>query len=357
MAAIVILLALLAAVAFVIATFEKIIWTQLVITLSLLDTWWWPYKMLPRQGEFVIVADGTPNGPYYRLLESIDWHKYDESGDVFREDKTKSPQQEGRIPAVYVGFNKYLMWHKVSYNNWEQPDNSAEAKLVKKVRGVKGLPDAKPSHFFQWTLAIPIMGAEIEGLYKIDAVIQLTLHMVHPRKALFFDGSWESQVDSAVQEMFRPYVKPKTLDEIGAEKDAGQGGELSKKLVKLSEGTREEGGLEELCGIKVINGRLVKFDQVGAAEERAAATALKVATDKALAREQDGLGEQKFLENKAKGVAKLVEAYASHPDGWRLAMAEAVRDNKSLTAVGGQILAAVNATRGSTPPPTGRTRP
>ena len=324
---------LLVGLVVVMLIFGKAILTKIIITLSLLDTWWWPYKAMPPQGTSYVILDGSPQGPYFRLLESVDWRTYDEVADEFRGDRSKAPAR-GKA-YEWVGFNKYLLWHRTSYSTWEEPAGATQARLVSKVRGVPDAPDASSAIFFQWNMGLEIGGSEIAGNYRINSSVQFTVHMIRTRQALFFGGRWESQVSAAIHQAFNAYVKPKTINDLTEVQAEGADSELTRILKSLNH------GLLPLYGVAIVDAKLVKFDQIGTQEELAAASALRVATDQANAEKERGRGIKERMLEEAEGVRALVVAWGTTPEAWRLALALNLKDSK-LIALGGDILAAVD---------------
>lgn len=344
------------AVALVIATVEVLI-PKVIVALGNVDSWWSPFRVLPPPGEMYIIVRGDPDGPFHTVIESVVNFRYDGELGLFIEDLT-SPSETylRRLGVAWVGFQRYLLWREVRYDKWEMIiDSTGKATgkwgLVPKVRGNRDNPRDSPSIFFRYNMAARVEGAETVGNFPVDAVIVFTAQIMKPAKAFFLAGGWESQTTASVQGKFRKYVSDKRIEDLRTEQKAGAEALVASEIKALG-GRRPDiqdgddpNGLYALFGIEIIDARFVLFDLLTGDEDiKNAIRALEIATLKAEAAAKDGEGKKRIREEEAKGIEATTKAWTSHPDGWRVAMSEAVREAKP-NVLGGGVIASVEGER------------
>lgn len=318
---------------------------RLFITLATYDTWWSPVRILPPQGEFYILVDNTPDGPFSLLLESIEEKNYDSQNDKFSQDAEDETHALDFVKGVaWVGLNKRYLVREMQYTKWEQLPGQTSGDefrwgLVPKLRGVyeNGKP---PSYFWRYDLAIFIDAAEINDNVPINAIVDLTIEIESPRRAFFFEGGWISKLNAAVQASFRQYVGDKTLDMVREDKAAGAT-ELVATLKGLSGASREEeASLRNVCGIKITDARFVKYATIGSEEMQQAIEAVAIARRQAEAEAIRGRGAKRRRREEAKGIRETVAAYGSNPVGGIVANAEAIASAKP-SVIGGGVMSSV----------------
>jgi len=317
---------------------------RIIVILGNVDSWWSPFRTLPPPGEMYIIVRGDPNGPFDSIIESVEGYRYDEAARRFTPDPnaiTKNRTDSyGQIGVQNVGFNKYILWRKISYDKWEKEgDNSTKWKLVPKVRGVRGREDSTPSIFFRYNIGISVEDAEAIGNFPVSATVVVTVEMIDPVQALFFAGGWESQLNAAVQGEMREYIGTRDVNQLRQEKAAGSGTMIS-KIKNLD--------LLTLYGIEVTDARFVDFDLASGDQAMTdAVRGVEIAELKKQARQKDGEGKQLEREAESKGIKATVEAWASNEVGPAVAMAEAIKEAKPQV-LGGNVVAAVD-TKPKTP--------
>lgn len=334
---------------------------RIIVLLGNVDSWWSPFRTLPPPGEMYILVRGDPDGPFDSILESVIDYNYDTAMRRFEPvtPGTTLPPNTSflhDIGITYVGLWKYFLWREVKYAKWEKkPDPSTEWGLVSKTRGVKGKSGDSPSIFFQYNMATKIEAAETADNFPVDGVMVFTVQMVDPVQALFFAGGWESQVNAAVQGVFREHVSTRPINVLREEK-AGGADNLVSKVKALSETSVDTPGLRQLYGVNIIDARFVEFDLVTGDEEMTRAVrAVGIAREQAEARrekakgEKDGAiieaeGKREALKIEAEGIKEEYAARASQTDGAKFALAEAIKVAKP-TVIGGDVLATINAER------------
>ncbi|OHA91212.1 MAG: hypothetical protein A2758_01930 [Candidatus Zambryskibacteria bacterium RIFCSPHIGHO2_01_FULL_49_18] len=325
-----------------------------IVLLGNVDSWWSPFRTLPPPGEIYILVSGDPDGPFDSILESVIGWRYEENGDLFREDPADIGERSGYLPKLgvaWVGFNKYFLWREVRYDKWEKmPDPSTEWKLISKTRGVKSRPNQSPSIFFRYNMATSIEGAETIGNFPVDGVVVFTVQIERPRQAFFFAGGWEAQTNAAVQSVFREYVGTKTIDDLRQEQAAGADALVRRvKDLTTGNGALPGSGLRDLFGISIVDARFVKFDLIAGDQAMTnAVRAVEIAKQKAAARREEAEGNRDGDIAEAAGTREKVAAWGSNPVGAAVAMAEAIKIAKPA-AIGGDILASINAERKQNP--------
>ena len=350
-----IVIALLGAVLVMIAVYGLLQFglPWIIVKLGNIDAWWSPYRTLPPPGEMYIMVSGDPDGPFDKIIESVEGYRYDEEEQQFVTDPM--PRKKGyleNLGVAKIGFWKYFLWREVRYDKWEKkPDPSTEYGLVSKTRGKKKEGEL-PSIFFRYNMATEVKAAETKDNFPVDAILVFTTQIERPVKAFFFAGGWEVQVNAAVQGLFRQYVSDRTIEVLREEKSKGDN-TLVDQIKELSNGSELEGGLLELYGVKIIDARFVIFDLVkGEAEMAEALRAISVAERKAQARvkEAEGKREAMIVEadgekeariRKAVGIREEVAAWGSHPVGKTVVIGEAIKEAKPK-AIGGDIFANIN---------------
>jgi len=334
-----------------------------IIALGNVDSWWSPVRVLPPPGEMYILVRGGPKGPFDKVIESVVGFIYDKDTHLFvnKDELEEGLTEEAKAIDVYlanigiarVGFWRYYLWRKVSYDKWEKlPGDEAKWGLTSRLRGVKNDRGDTPSIFFRYNMATKIQAAETKGNLPVDAIIVFTLQITNPVQAFFFAGGWEAQTVAAVQEVFRKYVSDKTIDELREEqKGAAEKQEKDKDnftlvdfIKDLGEG-EEENSLLTLFGIQITDARFVQFDLVTDDPEMLKAVrAEQIADLNAKARKKDGEGKRQEREQEALGIRATVEAYGSDPAGTTVAMMEAVQIAKP-NVLGGNYLVSVDSER------------
>ena len=329
----------------------KLFIPRVIIVLANHDLWWSPVRTLPPPGEMYIMVRGDPDGPFDSLIESVKDFIYDKNTGTFEKDVLPTPKRSyfHRLGVTWVGFQKYILWRKVSYDKWEmtkdaQGNSTGQYGLVPKIRGVRG-EGASPSIFFRYNMATEIKAAETRGNFPVNALIVFTVQIRKPSQAFFLAGGWESQTVAAVQSIFREHVGYQYIDELREELRTGADS-LVWRIKNLTLGTKDHNdGLFELFGIEIIDARFVSFDLVtGDPVMAAAVRAVEVERLKANAAAERGQGESRERETRAVGVRAEVLAWGSHPVGGTIAMAEAIKVAQP-NVLGAGVIASVPSER------------
>lgn len=315
-----------------------------IVAIANVDSWWSPWRTKAPPGEMLIMVRGDPNGPFAGILESVLGWEYLDTTNIFQKEE-KSPSESGyldQLGVVYVGFFRYFLWREVHYDKWEmikdkEGKSTGVMGLVPKVRGNKKDPNASPSIYFRYNMAVEIRSADTKGNFAVNAVFVITAQITNPAQAFFFAGGWESQTTAAVQGVFRQYASDKTIDLLREEKSSESGGAID-LIKKLGEG---DNGLLKLFGTEIVDARFVYIDPIEDKEMNDALKALQIETHKAEAAKKRGEGDRDERTARAEGIAKEVAAWGSSPVGATVAMAEAIKVAKPQ-AIGTGIFASVD---------------
>lgn len=305
------------------------------------DVWWSPFRTLPPPGEMYIIVRGDPKGPFADILESVSLFNYNRAKEEFVPIPPGEEKEEGKgylhnLGIAWVGFFRYLLHREVKYNRWEMIEKdkkpTGEWSLVPKVR-------PGPSIFFRYNMAVEVRSAETAGNLTVNAILVFTAQVVNPKKAFFFAGGWENQTTAAVAGAFRKHVSSRDIDALRLDK---QGGSEESPLVQAIKALGDRTDLESLYhkfGVEIIDARFVSFDLVED-EETKATKAVEIAKLEAVAAKERAIGERDASIERAAGIRAEVAAWASQPNGEKIAMAEAIKVAKP-NVLGGGIVTAV----------------
>lgn len=299
---------------------------------------WFPARLEPPPDQFHIMAKGSPQGPFHAIVESIAVRRYDKEKDLFIEERLDETKRRlidqdnfwATHGMVWVGFNNYYLEQEVAYSDWEETgEHTAEGypkwALVLKERGhweehvdQNGKKyKTPPAYFWRYTLAVVITKAETtktaEGGVPIDMVVKITVEVESPRRAFFYEGGWIGTLDNMIRAKARAHAKTKTFDEVAAEQDDAAGS-LVKEIMGLNGNTHDEAGsLRGEVGVKISQASLALVDYSGGQKMLDAMERVAIS-----------IKNLEAARNDAQATAAKVAAYASHPVGSVVAIAEAI---------------------------------
>lgn len=292
----------------------------LLVKLGDIDEGWNFIRVQPPEGEMFALASGTENGPFAKLLESVPGYIYEEDKHEFRvllpgEVKPKN----GFLGVTVVGFNKKVIQRETHYQKLELLP-SGKWGLKKKDR--KG-----PSIFFQYNMATEITQAETSDNFPVSAVVNFTIQMFSPVKALFMAGGWEAQVNAAVQGLLREYISTRDINELRLEQNQKSGSGIAEKLTK--EHSEPGGEFNQSLlqfGVRIVKATFVDFNLVEGDPEIAKAT--KAA---GVAKLMRGAAEDKAAAISAEYEARI-KSGGAHAGTFRMAEAIEVAKPKAIGA-------------------------
>lgn len=249
-----------------IAIFTHKAWLPiLLVKLGDIDEGWNPIRVKPPAGEMFALAFGTENGPFAGLIESVPEYIYDKGLEEFRELADNELKYQSDLGVAWVGWNKKIVQKETHYHKWELLP-SGKWGLSKKDR--KG-----PSIFFQYNMATEITQAETSDNFPVSAVVNFTIQMFSPIKALFMAGGWEAQVNAAVQGLLREYISTRDINQLRLEKNQKSGAGIAEKLTKQHSEPGGEFNQSLLqFGVRIVKATFVDFNLVEGDPEIARAT-------------------------------------------------------------------------------------
>lgn len=266
---------------------------RILILYADFDYWWNVLRALPPEGEMYITVRGGPRGPFDKLLESVPTHTYDPKIDEFKELAANMMHEPkgwlAQHGLAYVGFNRSILMKKVRYDKYEKKPDSTEFGLVEKVR-------PGPSIFFQYNMGVDVRTGD-KGNVPVSAIINLTLQIFGPRRALFLAGGWETEVVAGVQATVGQYIRNKFLAALREEKSTGNTAELIRLLT-----SDDSDGLNTRLkrhGMRIIKAELADVDEVADPETSKALKAKELA---------DIQGDAKITEATKSGQAAVITA-------------------------------------------------
>ncbi|MBX4206508.1 SPFH domain-containing protein [Candidatus Parcubacteria bacterium] len=323
----------------------EVLFPKALITLGNRDEWQVPIRIRPPQGEFYVITKGTPNGPFAMILSSIDEIAYDERADLFHpsrpEEDSAASDYLSQHGLAWVGFNKRFLSRVIEYAKWGKVEEGTSGTgpkwgLIPKACGM--YRDGKPpTYYYRHNLTVVVEKAKINSNFPLDIFLNITVKIESPRRALFFEGTWIVKLIAAVQDRVREHVSDKDLNELREDKQA-----LTMVLRALNGLTREEeGGLRQVAGVAIDDVQFVMYDFVGTAEMIAATQAVGIAELNAKAAKITGEGERDRRIAAAAGIKETVAAFATHPVGATVAVAESISTAKPKV-LGGNIFSSVN---------------
>ncbi len=309
-----------------------------------------PVRQRPPEGQFYVVVEGRPNGPFCSIIESIPHYHFESKVKGFAPGDVAKDEVLGSKAVSWVGWNKALLYKETKYDKWERLPNSEKWGLVAKTRKGNAI-------YFQYLMATKAENLETKGNWKVDIIVTFSVRLMNPVLALFIAGSWEAQVTAAIQGAVREYAITKSYDELLREKAVGGTDDLIKKILDLNTSwTPKAGsnatGLLALIGIEIVTASFVEVELTADSKkekEAAAAEAIAEAEGKGTIKKAEADGKAQLIraenENKARtmiaqGIKAEYEARNSVGDnGPAYTRAEAARE------VGNNMAAAIKVAK------------
>lgn len=187
------------------------------------------------------------------------------------------------------------------------------------------------SMYFRYAYPILVNEVELEGNFKIDVLVNITIEAVDPVTAIFLlKGKWLPPVIAAIKGAVADYGRDLDLDEFRAAPKAGDDSDFSKKIKMVNEEVptlAERMGIQKAFGVKVAKVDYISFDlSKGFKEVEEASTKIKIAqlTKQAVVTESEG--KATAIENvgtaQAGAIKARLEAARAHPLGGHVLIQE-----------------------------------
>lgn len=212
-----------------------------------------------------------------------------------------------------------------------------EGRTLQKVGGegeyyIEHRDEPVDSLYYRYVYPVLADEVELKGNLRVNVLVLITIETRYPFEPVFiYKGNWLDPVFSAVRGAITDFCRGKNLEKFREAPKEDDGGEFDKGIKGLSK------RLLETVGVEIVQVDFVKYDLAARhEEEQKAFTAREVARLNAEGREQEGLGEEKFLAAQARGLRAFVEAANAHPQG--AAIIAAIQRKEGLTNFRGQVL-------------------
>lgn len=326
------------------------------------DKWWSPVRMKPGPGHIVMMTKGRePGGPFAMLLAGHIpyWHYHESDKRFYKEDDpdfgTKFPDG---LPApkgwlgemlddagvIWVGFVRRYYRRKRRWEAWDLKPGKTEYGIVRK----ETKPEEEHIFYFATTIAIDLETIPTKDNYPAQMKLVENVLLIHPEKAEFVAGKWETQAVAATRARAREYIAGKTVEELKVERDTDNKQEFVDYIL-VANSTAATIRLVPDYGVMIQGPYYVDFDlesgdlEMTAAMKRQMIASEDIKTAKLRAQEKTelGKGDANRRTEEAHGIRETIAAWGSNPVGGTVAMAEAIKEAKPK-AIGGGIIAGID---------------
>jgi regulator of protease activity HflC (stomatin/prohibitin superfamily) len=360
------------------------------------DVWWSPYRMRPGPGHFIMMTKGKePGGPFDQVITGHIpyWHYhegdrrfYKESDSPIKSDPPFKKKFPGGPPKgndrlekagiVKVGLFRRFYKRKRRWDAWDlRKDKPTEYGLVHK----ETKPEEEHIFYFSTTMAVDLETIPTKDNYPAQIKLVFNVLNIHPERAEFLAGKWETQAVAAVKARAREYIARMPVAELRKERDTDKTDDFMDHILFANQGNPEakETGTIKLLpeyGVLIQGPQYVDFDlesgdkemtdamkrQMIASEDEKTAEILKrkIRIDAEAEKEKrkiEAEGTRDARKAEAEGIRAEYAARMSVKEGAALSMAEAIRVSQpryiSLGADGrGGIMIGVDADKPDSKP-------